>query len=52
VAALAAETFLRLNGALLTATNDELIDLFLHIASGELPRSAVERFFGEHTHPS
>lgn len=47
VAAMAAEAFLRLNRAALDATNDELIDLFLAIASGTLPRSDVDQFFRE-----
>ncbi len=47
VAALTAEAFLRLNGATLAATNDELIAIFLNIASGVLSRSAVDQFFRE-----
>ena len=50
VAALAAEAFLRLNGATLAATDDELIALFLGIASGELNRAAVDNFFRERVH--
>lgn len=50
VAALAAEAFLRLNGATLTATDDEMIALFLGIASGELNRAAVDNFFRDHVH--
>ncbi|MFZ1757268.1 MAG: type II toxin-antitoxin system death-on-curing family toxin [Caldilineaceae bacterium] len=49
VAAMAAETFLRLNGVTLAATNEELIDLFLRIASGGVPRSSVDRFFRKRT---
>ncbi len=47
VAAIAAEAFLRLNGAILAAINDELINLFLAIASGKLSRSAIDQFFRE-----
>lgn len=50
IAALAAEAFLRLNGATLAATDDELIALFLGIASGELNRAAVDTFFRERVH--
>lgn len=50
VAALAAEASLRLNGATLTATDDELIVIFLSIASGELDRAAVDKFFQGRVH--
>ncbi len=50
IAALAAEAFLRLNGTTPAATDDELIALFLGIASGELHRSAVDNFFRERVH--
>lgn len=52
VADLAAETFLRLNSASLSATNDELIDLFLRIASGVMPRPSVDQFFRDRVHPA
>jgi death-on-curing protein len=42
VAAAAAELFIELNGARLNATDDQLIDLFLRLASGELRRDDVE----------
>lgn len=45
IAALVAELFLLLNQASLNATNDEMIQLFLQIAHGELPRSSVESRF-------
>lgn len=42
IAAVAAETFLILNGARLTASNDELYDFYLKIAAGELSRDEAE----------
>jgi death on curing protein len=45
VGAAVAEVFLRLNGAQLTATNDEIVDLFLGIASGNKSRDEVEVLF-------
>ena len=47
VAAAVAEVFVELNGERLKATNDEIVDLFLGIASGELSRDEVELFFIE-----
>lgn len=47
VAAAVAEVFVELNGEQLKATNDELVDLFLRIAAGELSRDEVEAFFIE-----
>lgn len=40
-----AEIFLRLNGAHLTASNDEIVALFLGIAAGTVAREEVERAF-------
>ena len=45
VAAAVSEIFLELNGAELQATNDELVDFFLAIASGEVDRQKVEQWF-------
>jgi death-on-curing protein len=45
VGAAVAEIFLRLNGASLTATNDELVELFLGIAAGTVARETVEELF-------
>lgn len=45
IAAHSARVFLGLNGALLTATDDQVIELFLKIAAGELSRDGVEEFF-------
>ena len=47
LAAAVAEIFLEMNGASLTATNDQLVDFFLGIASGTTPHEAVERQFSE-----
>ena len=45
IAAAGSEVFLELNEAHLTATNDQVVDLFLSIAAGEVSRDEVERFF-------
>jgi death on curing protein len=45
VAAAVAEIFLELNGAVLPATNDEVVVLFFDIAAGKLSRDEVEQFF-------
>jgi death-on-curing protein len=45
VGAAVAEIFLRLNGASLSATNDEIVELFLTIAAGTVPREQVEQWF-------
>lgn len=45
VAFAVSEVFLKVNGAELMATNDQLIELFLKIAAGELSRDEVEEFF-------
>jgi len=42
IAAAAAETFLLLNGACLTASNDELYECYVKIAAGELSRDEAE----------
>ena len=49
VAAAVAEVFTELNGEQLQATNDEVVNLFLSIAAGELTRDEVEAFFIERT---
>src|SRR5438270_13854888 len=41
VGAAVAEIFVRLNGAQLTATNDEIVELFLGIAAGKVSRDEV-----------
>lgn len=48
IAAHAARVFLGLNNAVLTATDDQVIELFLKIAAGELSREEVEQFFKQH----
>jgi death-on-curing protein len=45
VALAVAEVFLKVNGAELKATNEEVVDLFMKIAAGELSRDEVEQFF-------
>lgn len=47
IAAVVSELFLRLNGAKLNATNDEIIELFLNIAAGKTSREDVEEKFAE-----
>lgn len=47
VAAAVSEIFLELNGAELRATNDEIVDLFLVIAAGQVARQSVEQWFAE-----
>ena len=51
VAASVSEIFLELNGAELKATNDEILELFLKIAAGELIRAEVEDFFSRRLVP-
>lgn len=45
IGAAVAEIFLQLNGATLTATNDEIVALFFDIAAGSQSREDVERLF-------
>ncbi len=45
IAAAAAGIFLRMNGAKLNATNNEIIELFLDIAASKLSREDVEEKF-------
>lgn len=45
IAAVVAELFLELNGAKLSASNDEIIELFLDIAASRLTRKDVEEKF-------
>ena len=47
VAAAVTEVFVELNGGQLEATNDEVVTLFMKIASGELSRDEVEDFFNQ-----
>ena len=42
VAAVVSELFLKLNGAKLNATNEEIVELFLNLAASELSRDEVE----------
>ena len=42
-----AEIFIRLNGASLSAMNDEIVELFLAIAAGAVPREHVEQWFAQ-----
>jgi len=46
-AAAVSEIFLEINGARLGLTNDQIVDLFLRIAGGELPRDQVDQVFGQ-----
>ena len=45
IAAVVAELFLNLNGAKISAMNDEIIELYLDIAAGKLSRDEVEEKF-------
>jgi len=45
IAAAISEIFLDINSIRLNATNDQIIDLFLSIASGEKSRNDVEQIF-------
>jgi death-on-curing protein len=45
VAAAVAEIFVELNGANLSATNEEIVELFLSIAASEKSREDVEKVF-------
>ena len=47
IAAVVSELFLKLNGAKLNATNDEIVELFLGIAASKLSREDVENKFAE-----
>lgn len=47
IAAVVAELFLKLNGTKLNLTNDEIVEIFLAVAAGELSREAVEGKFSE-----
>ncbi len=48
IAAAIAETFLESNGNQLTMSDDELVTLFLQIASGVMTRDEVERSIRQH----
>ena len=41
------ELFLKLNGAKLNLTNDEIVEIYLAIADGKLSRDDVEEKFAE-----
>jgi len=43
VAAVVTETFLKVNGVVLRASDDELVDLYLSIADGTFSRDQVEQ---------
>ena len=45
IAAAISEIFLAINSIRLNATNDQIVDLFLSIASGEKSRNDVEQIF-------
>jgi death on curing protein len=47
IAAVVSELFLELNGAKLNATNEQIIELFLDLASSLSTREEVERKFTE-----
>lgn len=45
IGAAIAEILVRLNGAQLSATNDDIVELFLGIAAGKVTREVVEQAF-------
>jgi prophage maintenance system killer protein len=45
IGAAVAEVFVQLNGARLSATNDEIVELFFGIAAGKISRDEVEKTF-------
>ena len=45
LAAVVAELFLNLNNAQLNAANDEIVEVFLAVAAGQMSREAVEEKF-------
>ena len=45
IAAAISEIFLEVNGALLGATNEQIVRLFMEVAAGRLQRAEVEQFF-------
>jgi len=45
IAAAVSEIFIEINNIKLNATNDQIVDLFLSIASGEKSRKDVEQIF-------
>ena len=47
IASVVSELFLKLNGAKLTATNNEIVELFLDLAASKLSREDVEEKFAE-----
>ena len=47
VAAAVAEIFIEINNSHLKLTNDQIVDLFLRIAAGELSREEVDQIFLE-----
>ena len=47
VAAAVSEIFLRMNGGRLTASNDDVADLFIGIAAGRISRAEAEHLFHE-----
>lgn len=48
VAVVAAEIFLNINGVLLNVSNEELRELCLGVAAGEISKSETVAFFEEH----
>jgi len=47
ITAAIAELFLNVNGLRLQASDEEMIDLFLRVAAGEVDRDEVERVFAQ-----
>ena len=45
----ASEVFLRLNGLALTASDEEVVELTLGVAAGEVSKAEVIEFFRKHT---
>jgi len=47
IAAAASEIFIEINEVKLNATNDQIVDLFMGIAAGDVSRSKVEQIFSQ-----
>ena len=47
IAAAASEIFLEINEIKLNATNDQIVELFMSIAGGDISRSKVEHIFSQ-----
>ena len=51
VGTMSALVFLELNDYDFDATDDELTEVVLQVASGKMPKDALSQFFRQHSHP-